>query len=103
MKKKNDGRTGDITIPPFNISSAIVSHVAEISEILGRLSVTINSTDNLRLRKINRIRTIHGSLAIEGNTLTEEQITAILDDKRIIAPPKIPPMLPPKSKKCCLL
>jgi len=88
MKKKKDGSRDDITIPPFNISSAIVSYVAEISGILGRLSVTINSTDNLGLRKINRIRTIRGSLAIEGNTLTEEQITAILDGKRIIAPPR---------------
>jgi Fic family protein len=43
---------------------------------------------NLRLRQINRIRTIQGSLAIEGNTFGEEQITAILDGKRVIAPPK---------------
>ncbi len=42
----------------------------------------------LRLRRINRIRTIHGSLAIEGNTLSEAQITAILDGKRVIAPPR---------------
>lgn len=88
MKNKKDILNDDIVIPPFNLSSAIVSHVAEISEILGRLSATINSTDNLRLRKINRIRTIRGSLAIEGNTLTEEQITAILDGKRIIALPR---------------
>lgn len=43
---------------------------------------------NLRLRRANRIRTIQGSLAIEGNTLSEEQITAILEGKRVIAPPK---------------
>ena len=42
----------------------------------------------MRLRRINRIRTIHGSLAIEGNTLSEAQITAILDGKRVIAPPR---------------
>jgi Fic family protein len=42
----------------------------------------------LRLRRINRIRTIHGSLAIEGNTLSEAQITAILEGKRVIAPPR---------------
>jgi Fic family protein len=40
------------------------------------------------LRRINRIRTIHGSLAIEGNTLSEAQITAILEGKRVIAPPR---------------
>jgi Fic family protein len=42
----------------------------------------------LRLRRINRIRTVTGSLAIEGNTLTEEQITAILDGKTVLAPPR---------------
>jgi len=42
--------------------------------------------DGLRLRKANRIKTIQGSLAIEGNTLSEEQITAILEGKRIVAP-----------------
>jgi Fic family protein len=42
---------------------------------------------NLYLRRINRIRTIQGSLAIEGNTLTEMQITAVLDGKAVIAPP----------------
>ncbi len=45
-------------------------------------------TQDLRLRRINRIRTIQGSLAIEGNTLTEEKITAILDGKRVVAPPR---------------
>ncbi|WP_177420797.1 hypothetical protein [endosymbiont of Lamellibrachia barhami] len=42
----------------------------------------------LRLRRINRIRTIQGTLAIEGNTLSEAQITAILDGKRVLAQPK---------------
>lgn len=42
--------------------------------------------DALRLRKINKIRTIQGSLAIEGNTLTEQQITAVLEGKRVLAP-----------------
>lgn len=44
--------------------------------------------DSLKLRKANRIRTIQGSLAIEGNTLSTEQITAILNGKTVIAPPK---------------
>jgi Fic family protein len=50
--------------------------------------VRIEQTQALRLRRANRIRTVQGSLAIEGNTLSEAQITAILDGKRIIAPPK---------------
>ncbi len=67
----------------------MLSLVAEISEELGRLSVLQEQSENtLRLRRINRIRTIQGSLAIEGNTLSEEQITAILEGKPVIAPPR---------------
>lgn len=73
--------------PPFTITPAIVRLISEISEQLGRLSV-LDEAKNLRLRRINRIRSIQGSLAIEGNTLSEEQITAILDGKRVIAPPR---------------
>jgi len=50
--------------------------------------VLIDQGSALRLRRINHIRTIHGSLAIEGNTLSEAQITAILEGKRVIAPPR---------------
>ena len=74
--------------PPFSITPIILKQVAEISESIGRLSVHIEQTQALLLRRANRIRTIQGSLAIEGNTLSEAQITAILDGKRIIAPPK---------------
>ena len=54
--------------PPFTITPEIVTLVADISEILGRLLVLQNSPGLLRLRRANRIRTIQGSLAIEGNT-----------------------------------
>ena len=77
--------------PPFTLSSKLLNLVAEISEQLGRLSVlqdNKNTESGLRLRRINRIRTIQGSLAIEGNTLSEEQITAILEGKPVIAPPR---------------
>ncbi len=72
--------------PPYTVTPAILNLVAEISESLGRLSVIEEQDDQLRLRRINRIRTIQGSLAIEGNTLSEDQITAILDGKPVIAP-----------------
>jgi len=75
-------------IPPFNITAAIISLVAEISQRIGRLLVLEESSQIIRLRRTNRIRTIQGSLAIEGNTLSVEQITAILEGKRIIAPPR---------------
>jgi Fic family protein len=74
--------------PPYTITPAIVNLVAEISEAVGRLTILTDSAKVLRLRRINRIRTIRGSLAIEGNTLSEAQITAILDGKRVIAPPR---------------
>ncbi len=73
--------------PPFTISSKIISQVATISEILGRISV-VRANSELRLRRINKIKTVHGSLAIEGNTLGEDQISAILDGKAVIAPLK---------------
>ena len=74
--------------PPFSITSDIVSLVAEISESLGRLSVHPEASISVRLRRINRIRSVQGSLAIEGNTLSESQITAILEGKRVVAPPR---------------
>ena len=74
--------------PPYTITPAIVNLVAQIGESIGRLSVYTETAKALRLRRINRVRTIQGSLAIEGNTLSEEQITAILDGKRVVAPPR---------------
>ena len=74
--------------PPFTITPSILRLIAEISEAVGRISAQTDGALDLRLRRVNRIRTIQGSLAIEGNTLSEEQITAILDGKRVIAPPR---------------
>ncbi|WP_367361073.1 Fic family protein [Syntrophus sp. (in: bacteria)] len=74
--------------PPYTITAEILNRVAAISEAIGRLTVLTDQAKVLRLRRINRIRTIHGSLAIEGNTLSEAQITAILEGKRVIAPPR---------------
>ncbi|MBF7688624.1 Fic family protein [Acinetobacter rathckeae] len=74
--------------PPYTITSKIIHLIAQISENIGRLTVLDEIQDSLKLRKANRIRTIQGSLAIEGNTLSTEQITAILNGKPIIAPPK---------------
>lgn len=74
--------------PPYTITPAIVNLVAQISEAVGRLIILTDAAMALRLRRINRIRTIRGSLAIEGNTLSEAQVIAILDGKRVIAPPR---------------
>lgn len=74
--------------PPYTITSAILNLVAGISEAFGRFTVLEDMATSLRLRRVNRIRTIRGSLAIEGNTMSEEQITAIMDGRRVIAPPR---------------
>lgn len=74
--------------PPFTLSNKILTLVAQISEQIGRLTIKQEQEKLLRLRKVNRMRTVQGSLAIEGSTLTQQQITAILDGKRVIAPPK---------------
>ena len=74
--------------PPYTITTEILNRVAAISELIGRLSILTDRARTLRHRRINRIRTVHGSLAIEGNTLSESQITAILEGRRVIAPPR---------------
>ena len=74
--------------PPFEITNQIISGVAEIAELMGKFSVTNQLSTNPTLRRSNRIRTIHGSLAIEQNTLSLEQVTAVLDGKQVLAPPK---------------
>ena len=72
--------------PPFSISAKSINLIAEISSSLERYTLRMEQSDALLLRRVNRIKTIRGSLAIEGNTLTEAQVTAILEGKHIIAP-----------------
>ncbi len=74
--------------PPFTISAKAINMIAEISAQIERYAIRLEQTDALRLRKANRIKTIHSSLAIEGNTLTEKQVTEIINGKNVIAPIK---------------
>ena len=74
--------------PPYHITEKIVALVASISEKIGEINATHLYRPATELRKKNRIKTIQSSLEIEGNTLTEEQITALLENKRILAPQK---------------
>ena len=74
--------------PPFQITNKIIDDVAKISEQIGRLSARNHLSANPNLRRTNRIRTIYGSLAIEQNTLSLEQVTAVLNGKHVLAPPK---------------
>jgi len=74
--------------PPFEITTAILDEIAEIAELVGRVNASPSLSTNPTLRRTNRIRTIYSSLAIEQNTLSLEQVTAVLSGKHVIAPPK---------------
>lgn len=70
--------------PPFKITTRVLELVSEISRIVGRLEGLRATNPQPQLRRQNRIRTIQGSLSIEGNTLSVDQITAVLDGKPVI-------------------
>ena len=72
--------------PPFKITSKAINLISQISADIERFKIRLEQEDGVRLRKINRMKTIQGSLAIEGNTLTEEQVTALIEGKHVIAP-----------------
>ena len=74
--------------PPYEITSLILKYIASISEKIGEVNAKYLVKTNPSLRKQNRIKTIHSSLSIEGNTLSEEQITAIMENKRVVGPQK---------------
>lgn len=77
----------DNYIPPFTMTEKIMNLVIEIGEFVGQIDAHNNLSANLKLRRENRIKTIHSSLAIEQNTLTLEQVTDVIDGKRVLAPP----------------
>jgi Fic family protein len=74
--------------PPYDISPKILKLISTISEKIGEVNANYLSKQSPQLRKKNRIKTIHSSLQIEGNTLTEEQITALIENKKVIGPKK---------------
>lgn len=73
--------------PPFSITPAILNLIVEVGELLGHWSAQTGRVSPL-LRKDNRIRTIQASLAIEHNSLSTEQVTALVEGKRVLAPAK---------------
>ncbi|MBN1151114.1 Fic family protein [candidate division WOR-3 bacterium] len=74
--------------PPYEITQSILKCYGEIKETLGQAISLFLVKPQAKLRKQNRIKTIHSSLAIEGNTLNVKQVTAIIDNKRILGPKK---------------
>lgn len=74
--------------PPYTISAKAINLIAEISALIENIGLSNLDLQDLHLRKTNLIKTIQGSTAIEGNTLTEKQITALLNGKKVVAPQK---------------
>lgn len=73
--------------PPFEITSKIIELISNISEKIGEINSLQDSPYHVQLRKENRIKTIYSSLAIENNSLSIKQITAIIDGKRVLGNP----------------
>lgn len=74
--------------PPYDITPKILKLITAISVKLGEVNANYLNKQSPQLRKQNRIKTIHSSLQIEGNTLTEEQITALIENKKVVGPQK---------------
>lgn len=74
--------------PPYQITSKILKLITEISMRLGEVNANYLNKQSPQLRKSNRVKTIHSSLQIEGNTLTLDQVSALIENKRVIGPKK---------------
>ena len=74
--------------PPYEITQTILKLITSISEKIGEVNANYLNKQSPTLRKQNKIKTIHSSLQIEGNTLSQEQITALIENKRVIGPEK---------------
>src|SRR5512133_3071998 len=74
--------------PPYQVTTKIIELIASISEKIGEVNSAYLFKPPTELRKKNRIKTIQSSLEIEGNSLSLDQVTAVIDNKRIVAPKK---------------
>lgn len=74
--------------PPYTLTSEILRLITDISQKIGEVNASFLTKPSPELRKKNRIKTIHASLAVEGNTLSIGQITALIESKKVIGPPK---------------
>ncbi|CAH1001734.1 hypothetical protein LEM8419_02640 [Neolewinella maritima] len=74
--------------PPYAITAEIQFALGEVIRLIGQLEGYQLLAGNLQLRRQNKIKSLHSSLAIEGNRLSQEQVTAILEGKPVIGPPR---------------
>jgi Fic family protein len=84
----NMGSVPHLYAPPYTMTTEIVHLIAEICEIVGRYSPTADVIITPRLRRENRIRSIQGSLAIEQNSLSLDQVTAVIQGRRVLGSPR---------------
>ena len=78
----------DRYVPPFHITEEMIALISEISEWVGAVTTWDSMNANPQLRRDNRVKTIHASLAIENNSLSLEQVTSIINGKRVLGTPK---------------
>lgn len=76
----------EMYVPPFSVSAKAIGLVAEISALVERYAIRLEQTDGELLRKVNRIKIIHSSLAIEGNELSEDEVRTVLEGKTVVVP-----------------
>lgn len=74
--------------PPYEITARILNLIGSISIKIGEVNANYLNKQSPQLRKQNKIKTVHSSLSIEGNTLSEDQVSAILENKRVVGPQK---------------
>lgn len=76
-------------IPPFTMTDEITNLVIEIAELTGAMTASDHLSKSPRLRRANRVRSIHSSLAIEQNSLTLDQVSDVIDGKRVLVVRKL--------------
>lgn len=81
-------KINSMNIPTYTISSKVIDLVARIAERVGEIKGTGEFARNLHLRKVNRLKSIQSSLAIENNTLSLEQVTDIINGKHVLGLPR---------------
>ncbi len=77
-----------MSTPPFRLTREVLAALVAVERLIGRLEGLSVPRPEPRLRRKNRVRTVRGSVSIEGNTLSVDQVTALLDGKRVVGPPR---------------
>ncbi len=75
-------------MPPFTMTEEITALVIEIGELVGSLPAAADPSPEPRLRRVNRVRSVYSSLAIEQNTLSLDQVTDVIEGRRVLGPPR---------------